>query len=710
MDSFPMKGFEDYANIRPLGSEGGLGDLFRAHKKGLDVEVVIKRVKNEYREKLDQENEAGILKGLKHQYLPRIYDVIAGEDGYIYTIMDLIPGMDMQEYVKQHGPVNQRLAHRWARQLCEVTAYLHAQTPPIIHCDIKPHNIMVTPQDDICLIDFNTSLKDGAFIGAKSHGYAAPEQYADVQFTNQPYAADAATELIDYAAPAAQAARNTSKRSFSTSVTVSANEYGPITKRTDVYAIGATLYYLVSARKPEKSLDVVTPLAAWNPAISPAFLSIIGRAMEKQPANRFADAQEMLRALNDVDQMDQRLKHLKTAKKLTILVLVLLWLASAGSAFFGWYSMHNEREGRYLSFVSQGEAFDQAGDYQQGREAFQQAIDMSPARGEAYLGLSTLQYHQGQYREAIDTIEDAFHANILDLNTLDPAVLGGLYYVEASSCYEMENYTAAIEAYQAAIDSEAGNASYYRGLAMAQARAGYLDAAQATLAVMENSGAADTDLAMVHAEILALLGDKEQALGYYEQVYDNTDEEQLKNHAYLAAAQLAEQTGDYYRSAAILEQAVADLPPAASAIHQELLATVYSEIAQADAATGQEYNEKALDILKALSDSHLATVVTSLNMAAIEQTLGQYTEAEKVLKEALAEYPYDYRVDMRLAYLYADWQGTLAAASRNYAAVWSYYQSAEEKYQQAVANGQEDQNMVLLKNLVEQLRNAGWLS
>ena len=93
----------DYENIRPLDAKGGMGDLFRAHKKGLDVEVVIKRIKRKYIGRLDQQNEANILKGLKHQYLPRIYDVIPGEDGCLYTIMDYIPGVDLQQYVKQNG-------------------------------------------------------------------------------------------------------------------------------------------------------------------------------------------------------------------------------------------------------------------------------------------------------------------------------------------------------------------------------------------------------------------------------------------------------------------------------------------------------------------------------------------------------------------------------------------------------------------------------
>lgn len=142
-----------YSSIRPLG-EGGMGTLYRAHKDSLDVDVVIKRVKQKFKGRMDERAEANILKTLKHKYLPRIYDVIESPSGYVYTIMDMIPGENMQNYVKTHGPVSQKLAYRWACQLCEVIAYLHSQVPPILHCDIKPSNIMITPNEDICVIDF----------------------------------------------------------------------------------------------------------------------------------------------------------------------------------------------------------------------------------------------------------------------------------------------------------------------------------------------------------------------------------------------------------------------------------------------------------------------------------------------------------------------------------------------------------------------------
>lgn len=188
------------------------------------------------------------LAGIIIAYLPRIYDVIESPSGYVYTIMDMIPGENMQNYVKTHGPVSQKLAYRWACQLCEVIAYLHSQVPPILHCDIKPSNIMITPAGDICVIDFNTSLvfsKGVLAIGA-TPGYAAPEQYT------RPGASPDTIETVPleetmplrgykdaFAYQNVRSNKDPSGRGVSNSVTAAqatnAGGYGTISKRTDVY-------------------------------------------------------------------------------------------------------------------------------------------------------------------------------------------------------------------------------------------------------------------------------------------------------------------------------------------------------------------------------------------------------------------------------------------------------------------------------------------
>ena len=250
-----------YSAIRPLG-EGGMGTLYRAHKDSLDVDVVIKRVKQKFKGRMDERAEANILKTLKHKYLPRIYDVIESPSGYVYTIMDMIPGENMQNYVKTHGSVSQKLAYRWACQLCEVIAYLHSQVPPILHCDIKPSNIMITPAGDICVIDFNTSLvfsKGVLAIGA-TPGYAAPEQYRT------------ARQGIPY-------------------------DEGPW---TDIYALGATIYYLLTGQKPP---DIIKRLEGKNtklclpkkPRVKRArqWQTFLGHAMEPEIKERIGSIRQV---------------------------------------------------------------------------------------------------------------------------------------------------------------------------------------------------------------------------------------------------------------------------------------------------------------------------------------------------------------------------------------------------------------------------------
>lgn len=309
-----------YSRIYPLG-EGGMGTLYCAHKDSLDVDVVIKRVKQKFKGRMDERAEANILKTLKHKYLPRIYDVIESQSGYVYTIMDMIPGVNMQKYVETHGPANQKLAYRWACQLCEVTAYLHSQIPPILHCDIKPSNIMITPSGDICVIDFNTSLvfsKGVLAIGA-TPGYAAPEQYTRPEGTHlTPDSAE--TVPLAETMPLrgygnAVAYRNTASSGSNANASVTAAQatnaggYGTISKRTDVYGIGATLYYAITGQQPGHSLKSVRPITSYKLKFSRSFLLIISRAMKKRQEERFCDAQEMLRALQDIHAIDGRYKR-----------------------------------------------------------------------------------------------------------------------------------------------------------------------------------------------------------------------------------------------------------------------------------------------------------------------------------------------------------------------------------------------------------------
>lgn len=713
----------EYVDIRTM-SEGGLGTLFRAHRLGLDVDVVIKRVRQQYVETLDQQAEASILKRLKHSYLPRIYDIIHGNDGYIYTVMDLIPGQDMDQTVKRSGPVDQHTAHRWACQLCEVVAYLHSLNPAIIHQDIKPSNVMITSEGNICLIDFNTSLtyENDRIVQAVTHGFAAPEQYLpwpEAKHTAQDLMA---TELLsteylaeDTVLTGSQCnpsendqALPSSLGSSEAALSTQTGSYGGISKCTDVYGIGATLYFLVSGRVPEKALDPVTSLSSLSIPLSTTFVSIIERAMEKNPAQRFPDAAHMLAALQDVDLLDARYRRFHLARTITRAAFALLFCASVVCASFGVLQLYQGRQNNYLTLLSQSETLSQQGDPQGALDLLQQAIEMFPVRADAYLQMGAELYRQGQYQQALELLCNAETAGNLAPESLPEPQAGDFYYIRANCLYELAEYTDAVLQYQQALEYRQDNDAYFRGLALAQARSGNLDGAQQTLEILQTHGRISVDCTVVSAEIHAAQGEYDQALAEYRSALQQTDDLQILSHIYLASAQISQQQGDLDGSIELLREAGQRLGNNGM-LHIEMLAEVLSMKAQTDSDSAVACYQEAETCLQTVIDRGYDTELTALNLAVIQQSLDEFERAEQTLLLLCMQYATDYRPYMRLAFLYADWQTLVPVGAREYGQVQQYAEMAEQRYQQAKANGVVDMEMTQLDALIDQLEASGWL-
>lgn len=171
---------ETYEISEEIGSGGG-GTVYKAYHKRLQKEVVIKKIHEEVQDIVNRRAEADILKNLRHSYLPQVFDFLEINCN-VYTVMDYIPGKSFQQLLDEGQTFSQKQVIKWAKQLAEALEYLHNQTPPIIHSDIKPANIMLTPKGDICLIDFNISSvfeNSGAQPIGFSDGYSPPEQYPE---------------------------------------------------------------------------------------------------------------------------------------------------------------------------------------------------------------------------------------------------------------------------------------------------------------------------------------------------------------------------------------------------------------------------------------------------------------------------------------------------------------------------------------------------
>ena len=169
-----------YTLMEPLGSGGG-GGVYKAYHERLQKYVVVKEIKDRVKGILESRAEVDILKELKHANLPQVYDFLE-INGEIYTVMDFVPGESLDKALEHNHSFDSRTVYKWALQLADALRHLHSQEPPIIHSDIKPANVMLTPKGDVCLIDFNISLAFDKGMRTSigiSGGYSPPEQHPD---------------------------------------------------------------------------------------------------------------------------------------------------------------------------------------------------------------------------------------------------------------------------------------------------------------------------------------------------------------------------------------------------------------------------------------------------------------------------------------------------------------------------------------------------
>lgn len=702
-----------YSQIRPLG-EGGMGTLYQAHKDSLDVDVVIKRVKQKFKGRMDERAEANILKTLKHRYLPRIYDVIESPSGYVYTIMDLIEGENMQKYVEAHGPVDQKLAYRWACQLCEVVSYLHAQTPPILHCDIKPSNIMITPSGDLCVIDFNTSLvfSKGALAIGATPGYAAPEQYTrPAQPVYQLYEQETLPlditmpfngygDAAAYQKPSPSSAAPSVGSRYSHSVTAAqatgAGGYGSIGKQTDVYGIGATLYYAITGQQPNHSLNEVRPITSYKLSFSRTFLSVILRSMQKQPTDRFCDAQEMLRALTDIHAIDRRYKTVARAQTAVAVLSVSLLAAGLILIGVGTQRIGVERYAAYNELVRTGRTAGEEMRFADAQTALNEAVSIYDDQLEAYVEQAVLLYRQGRYQECIDAVETT---SSRALKYESEQSVANLYNIAAQSYYALENYENAVRMYQKAIEYSPAVSGYYQGLATAQIQLGDLPAAQSALHQMCTAipGAEQSaDYQLVKSELARKDGQPLDALSSAMDAILLSDDADLSARAYRLAASIYEELGDETLDSEIqlLHEGIESLPAGYfNALAGPLAA---AHLRRAEYQDNNADRQEALKLYQLLYENGNTSLEIRLNIAMLQYQLRQFTNALEVLQQLAQDYPKDYRVFMWLAFV----QGELAAQKGgNYNQTLVYYQTATELYRTARSSGVYDPQMDELERI-----------
>ena len=258
MPLFPGQTIHNRYRIVKLVGQGGFGAVYRAWDTALEQPVALKENTLDGGNTQRQfEREAKLLAGLRHPNLPRVSDhfIIPGQGQYL--VMDFVEGKSLATLLRERGaPFTEADAVKWVRQVSDALAYLHSRTPPVIHRDIKPDNIIIAPDGRAMLVDFGISKifdeSKGTTTGARAvtHGYSPLEQYGR----------------------------------------------GKTDARSDVYSLGATLYTLLTGLVPPDAPDLVNgtetllPPHQANPALSETTSAAILAAMAPSISQRLGSA------------------------------------------------------------------------------------------------------------------------------------------------------------------------------------------------------------------------------------------------------------------------------------------------------------------------------------------------------------------------------------------------------------------------------------
>lgn len=260
---FPFVLKDRWEVVDRLG-QGGMGTVYMARDLNLKTlsqqkkSAVVKELRDDFIRGEDKEKareffmrEVSVLADLDHENIVRVLDQFS-ERGRYYLVMEYVQGQNLHEMMaKRREPFDEEIIIKWAAQICDVLTYLHTHDPPVIYRDLKPSNVMINTNDQVKLIDFGIARpfqesEDNTHV--VSQGYSPPEQY-----------------------------------------------WGAADQRSDVYALGATIQFLLTGQDP-LALTPSSPQSI-NPHVSDHINEIVERATNQEPADRYQCAADMKDAL-----------------------------------------------------------------------------------------------------------------------------------------------------------------------------------------------------------------------------------------------------------------------------------------------------------------------------------------------------------------------------------------------------------------------------
>jgi tRNA A-37 threonylcarbamoyl transferase component Bud32 len=221
----------------------------------LKESVVPNSVDEKTKEKAKElfKREASLLMKLDHPAIARVMDHLV-ENGRDYMLLEYVPGTSLRQHVRLSGPASERQVLAWTKELASTLVYLHELSPPVVHRDLTPDNVVLRKDGTLVLIDFGAANEyvgqaTGTLIGKQS--YISPEQFR-----------------------------------------------GKAEPSSDIYALGGTLNFLLTGEDPEP-LSPSHP-RDWRSELSPAIDQLVADCTALSPAQRIRDARTLV---EEVDKL-----------------------------------------------------------------------------------------------------------------------------------------------------------------------------------------------------------------------------------------------------------------------------------------------------------------------------------------------------------------------------------------------------------------------
>lgn len=411
-----------YEILKEIG-RGGMSIVYLAMDNRLNKSIVVKEIRRRdnsnnklLMDSLKQESD--LLKNLDHAALPKIYDII--DRGDIYVVMDYIEGESLNRKLKREGKIQAKEVINYGRQLAKVLSYLHNRPTPIIYRDMKPDNVMLTPDGRIKLIDFGISKEykvdtesDTTNLGTRA--FAAPEQIAGLK-TNA---------------------------------------------RTDIYSLGVTLYNLVTGKSLNDPPFMLKPIREWDSSLPEGLEYIIKKCTETDPADRYENCDDLLYDLENVEKLTKAYKVTLIKEMSRFIVSSILLIFFIAITIIGYRGVSNENLTNYKEMINKSDSYLINGEYAKAIEVLDDVITkVDGKRSEAYINILNIYSSINDVESGLSKIEGYINDKFDGVDKNDEVL-----FKVAMTYLDNKNYPIALKYFRMVNEKKIEDAKYYKTLA-----------------------------------------------------------------------------------------------------------------------------------------------------------------------------------------------------------------------------------------------------